>query len=711
MDLFIPQTDAISAVLWLMVLIALPAWHHAMSCRFDAASWFLMGLAAASIGQSAFDVAGHDPRSEAGWLLSPGLGVAGAIGTFALLRRRRARATVPQSHGGDDSADTLPVAEPMGPMIRTSDAERGFRLMMASVTDHAFYLLDRDGIVTSWNPGAEQIKGYTAEEAIGSHMSRFYTENDRAAGVPARALSEAARLGRVESECIRMRKDGTKFLAQVSISALSDHGGEVFGYAQVTKDITMSRASEDRLRSLAHFDQLTGLANRNSLMRDLDALTRSGDGKPFRPVCVALFDLDGFKEVNDGLGHAAGDTLLVEVARRLERVTERGGQLYRLGGDEFVLVIPECDPASGADEIVATMLARVGSGFEIAGRPLSLYASAGIAIADEDTADVRSLLSRADLAMYEAKKIGGNHACWFHPSMRAKVQARQEIEAELQQAYCNDEFELYFQPEVRLRDGAIVGAEALLRWRHPKRGLLNPGEFIEPLSQSSAAANVGIWILRTACEAAASWSGRGLPPIRVGVNLFPVQFGGERLAQDVAVALQSTGLPPSLLELEITENIALGRDEDILPTLQRLRESGVSLAFDDFGTGYASLSYLSRYPLTRIKIDRSFVSTVGPNASSGETAIVRSVIAMGHNLGLEITAEGVETQEQSDYLASLNCDVGQGFYFAKPLSPLEFERFLARHQTLGPPSATTRRNEQARTLADRYDRASSLQLD
>jgi EAL domain-containing protein (putative c-di-GMP-specific phosphodiesterase class I) len=304
-------------------------------------------------------------------------------------------------------------------------------------------------------------------------------------------------------------------------------------------------------------------------------------------------------------------------------------------------------------------------------------ASAGIAIAPNHGSSIEELLSNADLALYDAKASGGGTARLFAPYLRARAQARHQLGNELRRAYANDEFVLHFQPQICARDGTIVGAEALLRWQHPEKGLLAPGAFIEALAASPIALEVGRWILINACQTAASWRAEGLHSLRIGVNLFAAQFRMGTLSNDVALALVESGLPAEALELEITENIALRSDEMLLATLQDLRARGISLAFDDFGTGYASLSYLAQFPLSRIKIDRSFVQKISNASNAQDTAIVRSIITMAHNLGLKVTAEGVETPAQAAFLKARKCDELQGFLYAKPMPKTKFIEMLA----------------------------------
>jgi EAL domain-containing protein (putative c-di-GMP-specific phosphodiesterase class I) len=318
------------------------------------------------------------------------------------------------------------------------------------------------------------------------------------------------------------------------------------------------------------------------------------------------------------------------------------------------------------------MQKRLNEPFVINDQLIHLGASAGVAIAPRDGADVEELIASADLALYWAKSAGGRKSRFFLPALRAQAQARRSLGLELRRAFVEHEFEIYFQPQIRLADNTVVGAEALLRWRHPERGLLTPGAFIDTLAESAIAGGVGRWIIRAACEQAAAWRTAGLPLERVGVNLFPAQAYDETLAQDVMQALADFRLPANALELEITENIALNRDDSAV--LQRLHGEGVKLAFDDFGTGYASLAYLTRLPLSRIKIDRGFVGKIAHEAQ--DAAIVRSIIAMAHNLDLGVIAEGVETIQQAEFLLRENCEEAQGFLYAKPLPAREFEAYL-----------------------------------
>ena len=527
-----------------------------------------------------------------------------------------------------------------------------------------------------WSRAAEQIFGYSADEVLGQPSKMVPPEGLEGS----RKLFERAMAGEMvrDVEVKRRRKDGSPVDIRLAATPMYNPDGTVWGVAWAHDDITDRKKAETQLSHLAHYDQLTGLPNRLALQTELaKAIETTADR---RPTSIALFDLDGFKDVNDTVGHSIGDRLLIEVAKRLTAVLDGRGKVCRLGGDEFVTIIPDCgDPRVVAD-IVGATLEQLAEPFRINEHVLHIGGSAGIAIAPNDGSNVDELIANADLALYKAKADGGRAYRFFMPTLRAQAQMRHGLQFELRRAFTDKEFELYFQPQIRLADNAVVGAEALLRWRHPVQGIVSPGAFIDALADSSIAPEVGRWIIRSACEKVAAWRASGLPLGRIGVNLFPCQSRDPALPADVEDALAQSGLPADVLELEITETVALNHDEAIAP-LQKLHEKGVKLAFDDFGTGYASLSYLTRYPVSRIKIDRFFIAKITDDAQ--DAAIVRSLIAMAHNLGLGIIAEGVETAAQAAFLLNERCEEAQGFLYAKPLPAADFECYL-RTKQLGP---------------------------
>jgi diguanylate cyclase (GGDEF)-like protein/PAS domain S-box-containing protein len=583
------------------------------------------------------------------------------VGNLADAFNRMAMSLERRQHEVQQSKDTLSAVIDASPVaIVCSDLDR--RIML-------------------WSRSAEKLYGYTAEQTIGMPIKTVPPECD----ADSRALYQRARNGESirDVEAKRRRKDGSLVDVRIAAAPMYHPDGTVRGVAWAHEDITDHKRAEEQLRRLAHYDPLTGLPNRLSLRKDLE-LMLPADGCS-RPTSIALFDLDGFKDVNDTLGHSIGDQLLIEVGQRLIVPTGGGGQcnqVYRLGGDEFVVIVADCGDPRVVGDIVEEMLSRLAEPFRISDQALHLGGSAGVAIAPNDGVNVDDLIANADLALYQAKSGGGRTHRFFMPVLRAQAQARRGLDLDLRRAFAENEFEIYFQPEIRLADSAVVGAEALLRWRHPERGVLAPWAFIETLANSPIAPDVGRWIIHAACGKAAAWRAMGLRLGRIGVNLFATQLHGDALLKDIDDALRQTGLPGDALELEITENVALNC-EDAIEKLQQLRRRGVKLAFDDFGTGYASLSYLTHFPLTRIKIDRSFVQNIIDNAE--HAAIVRSLIAMAHNLGLAVIAEGVETDAQAAFLLKEECGEAQGFLYAKPLPAGEFEDYLKARQIASEP--------------------------
>jgi diguanylate cyclase (GGDEF)-like protein/PAS domain S-box-containing protein len=570
------------------------------------------------------------------------------------------------------------AATEAGKRARSEDLERQAKETLAAVIDSspvAIVCSNTERNIVLWNRAAEQIFGYTAEETLGQRTKVIPSGDwDLATKLFDRVVNGESIRGR---EVKRLRKNGTLVDIRLDATPMYNPDGTVWGVAWSYDDITDRKKAEQQLSHLAHYDQLTGLANRLALQTELAGLVDGGTAD--RPTAIAMFDLDGFKDVNDTVGHSTGDQLLIEVARRLRAIADGRGQVCRLGGDEFVVIIPDCgDPRVVAD-IVNPMLKQLTEPFHVNDHVLHIGGSAGIAIAPNDGVTADELIANADLALYKAKSEGGRTYRFFVPTLRAQAQMRHGLQFELRRAFADREFELYFQPQIRLADNAVVGAEALLRWRHPTQGMVSPGAFIEALADNSIAPEVGRWIVQDACEKAAAWRAGGLALGRMSVNLFPCQCT-PALPKEIEAALQHSGLPADVLELEITETVALNHDEAIAP-LRELREKGITLAFDDFGTGYASLSYLTRYPVSRIKIDRGFVSKISENAQ--DAAIVRSVIAMAHNLGLSVIAEGVETTAQAAFLVNEKCEEAQGFLYAKPLPAAEFETYLRTRQIGG----------------------------
>ena len=395
-----------------------------------------------------------------------------------------------------------------------------------------------------------------------------------------------------------------------------------------------------------------------------------------RRKCAVLFiDLDRFKIINDSLGHAAGDQLLIEAAKRLRGSVRESDDVARLGGDEFVAILHGVNDAGQIEAVARKILASLIASMDIAGHECRTTASIGIAVFPDNGEDGHILTKNADIAMYAAKEEGKNDFRFYSPEIRSQSIERLVLETNLRHALELNQFTLQYQPKLNVRTGAVSGVEALLRWNHPDLGNLPPVKFIPLAEETGLIVPIGRWVLKTACEQAIAWQKQGLPPLSIAVNLSPRQFQDENLLRDIDEVLQRTGLEPALLELEITESMVMQNVERAIKLLTALRARGVRLAIDDFGTGYSSMSMMKQFPIDIIKIDRSFVRDLEKNPQ--DRAITTAIISMGKALGLNIVAEGVETEGQSDFLRGGSCDELQGFLFSRPVSPAEIAALMA----------------------------------
>ncbi|MDP2677741.1 MAG: EAL domain-containing protein [Rhodoferax sp.] len=431
--------------------------------------------------------------------------------------------------------------------------------------------------------------------------------------------------------------------------------------------------TQARIQHMAHHDALTDLPNR-ILLEDRLSQAIVQAHRDQSHVGVLFIDLDHFKHVNDTLGHHVGDALLMEVAQRLRACVREGDSVARLGGDEFVISLPRLADSHNAALVAEKIVAALGSSILLNGHDLHIGASVGISLYPEDGKDAETLLRAADTAMYNAKEKGRNNYRFFTAAMNEAAQQRLITTTRLRQALDQQEFVLHYQPQVSLKSGAIIGVEALLRWNNPELGMVLPSRFISMLESTGLINEVGEWVLRTACEQSMAWQREGLPPIRMAVNLSAHQFQTDDIVRVVKQVLDETGLNPNRLELEITESVILDGSELIIGALHALKQLGVTLSLDDFGTGYSSLSYLQRFPIDRVKIDRSFIDKV--TADAGSAAIVCSILDLSRNLGLDCIAEGVETPLQMGYLQNQLCSEIQGFLFSKALPALELAAML-----------------------------------
>ncbi|MDB5653004.1 MAG: diguanylate cyclase [Tardiphaga sp.] len=435
------------------------------------------------------------------------------------------------------------------------------------------------------------------------------------------------------------------------------------GWVTTHEDVTELKRSEQQVEHLAHYDVLTGLPNR-ALFRErlADEIRRTESGDRF---ALLYLDIDEFKDINDSLGHPVGDEFLKELSQRLKACTGPADFIARLGGDEFAIIQTSVEEAVDVEELVNRIHAAIREPFHCGGHQLSVDASIGIAMAPADGREIDQLIKNADLAMYEAKSSGRRAFRFFVPRMDAVAKARRETALDLRAAISKGEFELYYQPIIDVRDHAISGCEALIRWKHPEKGMISPADFIPVAEDTGMITEIGEWVLKTACAEAAAWPDH----IKVAVNVSPVQFKSQTLALRVIQALAASGLSASRLELEITEAVLIRDDDVALAILHQLREIGVRIALDDFGTGFSSLSYLQRFPFDKIKIDRSFIKDLCPG---GSTSIVQAVVTIADARNIVTTAEGVETQQQFDLLRTLGCTQIQGWLFsaARPASEI-----------------------------------------
>ncbi|MGH8808060.1 MAG: putative bifunctional diguanylate cyclase/phosphodiesterase [Noviherbaspirillum sp.] len=452
-------------------------------------------------------------------------------------------------------------------------------------------------------------------------------------------------------------------------------------YADLQQENNERRRAEQRIRHMLHHDELTGLPNRRLLQQRLNEAIARADAGPSE-AGLLLIDLDHFKQVNDSLGHQAGDRLLQAVAERLQRCLRDGDTLARLGSDEFLLLLPALRDRSAAADVAQELLQCLQQGFAVDGHDLHVSGSVGISLYPSDGSDAGALMRAADIAMQYAKQEGRRNAQFFTAKLAAAAQRRLEIQTRLRQALERDELSLHYQPQVNMRSGRIFAAEALLRWQHPELGCVPPAEFIPIAEESGLIVPIGEWVLRQACAQLRRWRDDAYPDLCIAVNLSARQVLLPGFVDGVARILEETGLPANALELEITETMLMQPTEENLLPLTRLRRMGVQLSVDDFGTGYSSLAYLKRFPIDALKIDRSFVRDIGE--SEDAAAIASAIIAMAHSLRLNIIAEGVEAEQQAAYLIANGCRSAQGYLYGKPVDAQTFAGLLKKETARTP---------------------------
>ena len=537
---------------------------------------------------------------------------------------------------------------------------------------------DLDSRVTYLNSVAEKMTGWSRHEASGQKIEAVFKAIDGATGEQVREAMELAMRDQATT-CLNAQLNEESAEVPLEDSAVPIHNrvGEVIGAVMVFRDMGTSRALSNRMLYLAQHDSLTNLPNR-VLLHDRLNHAISLAHRRRKQMAVLFLDVDRFKHVNDSLGHVIGDRLLQSVAQRLLKCVRRSDTVSRQGGDEFVILLSEINQAQDAAVSAEKMLLALAAPHHIAQHELRVTGSIGIVVYPDDGPEVDVLLKHADIAMYHAKEQGRNNYQFFEPDLNARALERQVLESGLRRAIDAHELVLHYQPKVDLGSGAIIGAEAFVRWRHPDRGLILPTQFVPIAEVCGSIIPIGRWVLREACRQARAWQSAGLGELQVAINVSPPELRDRDFVPCVRSILAETGLEPTHLEIELRETVLVQHSQHALEVLNALKGLQVRLALDDFGTGYSSLSHLKDFPIDILKIDQSFVRDLDGN--SGASSIVSAVIGMGKNLGMQVVAEGVESREQLSCLRRLACPHGQGFYLSEPLTAAEFTRLCRRSE-------------------------------
>jgi diguanylate cyclase (GGDEF)-like protein/PAS domain S-box-containing protein len=613
---------------------------------------------AALEAHEAFDVEYRIQRADGRirWVLERGVGLRNAHGELAWIE-----------------GFIQDISERMAANEALREAVRRYSSLFEHATEGIFQTTP-EGRYLNANPALARIYGHASPDTLIAHLHdiprQLYVLPERREEF-VRLMQEQGAVRNFESQVYR--RDGRIIWISENARAVKNADGSVHFFEGTVVDVTERKQHEAELEHQASHDSLTGLPNR-SLLRDRIEQAIVKARRDDHRVAVVFVDLDHFKLINDSLGHHVGDRLLLEVADRLIACVRGHDSVARQGGDEFVIVLTEQQDEDETLAIVSRLLEVVSQPWLDEGQEYGLSCSIGISCYPQDGDDPDALLRCADAAMYKAKASGRSTYHVYTPELNQAISERLELENSLRHALERDEFHVYYQPRIEVASGRIIGAEALIRWDCPGKGIIPPDSFISIAEETGLIIPIGQWILQEACRQNSAWQRAGLPPISVSVNLSPIQFRHTGLVQSVAAALQQADLQPACLELELTESFVMHDAERINIAMQSLKALGVDIAVDDFGTGYSSLSYLKRFPVDRLKVDKSFVRDI--NSDPDDAAIVRAIITLGHALGLKVVAEGVETQAHLEFLQQHGCDELQGYYFSRPIPATEMEALL-----------------------------------
>jgi diguanylate cyclase (GGDEF)-like protein/PAS domain S-box-containing protein len=543
-----------------------------------------------------------------------------------------------------------------------------------STYDYGIFTFDLDGKITTWNIGAERIMGFQAEEMIGQNSAVIFTPEDRTRQEPLQEMEIAKTTGRAEDYRWHLRKDGSRFWADGVLTAIHDANGRQTGYLKIFRDATGRKLEEAQLHRLAHSDMLTGIGNRYAFEAHVTEMIAS-TARTHQPLALHMIDLDGFKQVNDSLGHHAGDMLLQQVAQRLKRNLRDNDFLARLGGDEFVVLQPNMPSLQAGVDFASRICQQLAQPFDIEGQTVQVSGSIGIALCPQDAADPDQLMKKADLALYRAKKEDKGGFRYFTQKLDADAHKKSRDIAALKQAVAGKQFWVAYQPKIAFSSGKIIGVEALLRSTHPVIAPYPMDAVVDLAVELGLMKNLSYWVLRQACSQLRQWKEQGLPPMKMAVNLCSQDMADAETPGYIDALLAELGLSHSELDIEITERQALDIEKNGLSILRMLRDRGIGIALDDFGTGYSALSYLRDLPVTAVKLDKSFLVGIPQHEQGAE--VVSAVMALSHALGLEIIAEGVETEAQFAFLQAHHCDVMQGFLISEALAADAMADWLA----------------------------------